>query len=192
MGGYRKPGFLRSLPLTFAVSAVVMGISTASGLSQQSGVTAAGGVDGIATEAVSRSTLKPGSKGNDVTELQATLKLLGFYNGAVDGVYGQTTVNAVYSFQQAAGLDADGIAGPATWGRLFPATPVGVAPPSSLVSRPSPSRAANPAATSPSPITPLQQNLQIQRQFLASKWLCTHGFQPRSQQLKSLLRPATS
>ncbi len=151
MGGYRKPGFLRSLPLTFAVSAAVMGISTAAGLSQQSGVPAAGGVDGIATEAVSRSTLRPGSKGNDVTELQATLKLLGFYNGAVDGVYGQTTVNAVYSFQQAAGLDADGIAGPATWGRLFPATPVAVAPPSSLVSRPSPSRAANPAATSPRP-----------------------------------------
>ncbi|WP_421655247.1 peptidoglycan-binding domain-containing protein [Leptothermofonsia sp. ETS-13] len=151
MRAYLKPGSLRSLTLTFAMSFAVIGISTAAGLSQQSGAPAAGGVDGTATEAVSRSTLKPGSKGNDVTELQATLKLLGFYNGAVDGVYGQTTVNAVYSFQQAAGLDADGIAGPATWGRLFPTTPVAAPPPSSLVSRPSSSKPASAAATSPNP-----------------------------------------
>jgi peptidoglycan hydrolase-like protein with peptidoglycan-binding domain len=67
-----------------------------------------------------RPTLKPGSRGSDVTELQATLKLLGYYGGTVDGVYGQSTVSAVSQFQQAAGLNADGITGPATWNRLFP------------------------------------------------------------------------
>ena len=67
-----------------------------------------------------RPTLKPGSRGSEVTELQATLKLLGYYGGTVDGVYGQSTVSAVSQFQQAAGLNADGITGPATWNRLFP------------------------------------------------------------------------
>ncbi len=74
-------------------------------------------------DAFMRPTLKLGSKGADVTELQATLKLLGYYDGAVDGVYGQSTVTAVAQFQQAAGLSTDGIAGPATWTRLFPPTP---------------------------------------------------------------------
>ncbi|WP_199321983.1 peptidoglycan-binding domain-containing protein [Leptolyngbya sp. FACHB-321] len=67
-----------------------------------------------------RSTLKPGSRGSEVTELQAALKLLGYYSGTVDGVYGQSTVSAVSQFQQAAGLNADGITGSATWNRLFP------------------------------------------------------------------------
>ncbi len=67
-----------------------------------------------------RPTLKPGSRGSDVTELQATLKLLGYYSGTVDGIYGQSTVSAVSQFQQAAGLNADGITGPVTWNRLFP------------------------------------------------------------------------
>ena len=74
------------------------------------------------SEVLTRPTLKPGSRGANVTELQATLKLLGYYGGTVDGVYGQTTVSAVSQFQQAAGLDADGVTGPATWNRLFPAT----------------------------------------------------------------------
>lgn len=72
--------------------------------------------------ALTRPTLKSGSRGVEVTELQATLKLLGFYNGTVDGVYGQGTIAAVSLFQQAAGLTADGVVGPATWNRLFPPT----------------------------------------------------------------------
>ena len=70
-----------------------------------------------------RPTLRSGSQGAAVSELQAALKLLGYYTGVVDGVYNESTVIAVSQFQQAAGLNPDGIVGPGTWERLFPLTP---------------------------------------------------------------------
>lgn len=72
------------------------------------------------TVGINRPSLKAGSQGEVVTELQAALKLLGFYNGTVDGKYGDTTVAAVSSFQQAAGLKPDGVVDTATWRILFP------------------------------------------------------------------------
>ncbi len=65
--------------------------------------------------------LTTGSTGESVSELQATLKLLGFYQGAVDGTYSQPTLEAVAQFQSAAGITADGITGPSTWQKLLPA-----------------------------------------------------------------------
>jgi g-D-glutamyl-meso-diaminopimelate peptidase len=46
--------------------------------------------------------------------LQQALARLGYPVGAVDGVYGPSTEQAVVRFQRAAGLDADGILGPNT------------------------------------------------------------------------------
>ena len=69
---------------------------------------------------ISRPNLKVGSKGEFVSELQAALKLLGFYRGEVDGVYSQNTAKAVFSFQQAAGLSANGVVDGNTWQTLFP------------------------------------------------------------------------
>ncbi|NET32725.1 MAG: peptidoglycan-binding protein, partial [Cyanothece sp. SIO1E1] len=63
-------------------------------------------------------------QGTVVAELQAVLKLLGYYQDAVNGVYQASTATAVSAFQQAAGLAADGIVGPETWGRLLPAAPI--------------------------------------------------------------------
>lgn len=71
---------------------------------------------------INRANLRVGSQGRDVSELQATLKLLGFYAGVVDGSYDQSTAIAVSQFQTAAGLPADGVVGPATWNQLFPPT----------------------------------------------------------------------
>ena len=70
--------------------------------------------------AISRPNLKVGSKGEFVSELQAALKLLGFYQGEVNGVYRQSTANAVFSFQQAAGLSPNGIVDANTWQTLLP------------------------------------------------------------------------
>ncbi len=70
-----------------------------------------------------RPTLQLGSKGVEVSELQAALKLLGFYTDAVDGFYGDTTAQAVAKFQQAAGLNPDGVVGSDTWRNLFPPAP---------------------------------------------------------------------
>jgi peptidoglycan hydrolase-like protein with peptidoglycan-binding domain len=67
-----------------------------------------------------RPLLQMGSEGEAVSELQAALKLLGYYDGEVDGVYRESTATAVAEFQAAAGLSADGIVGSRTWNRLFP------------------------------------------------------------------------
>lgn len=69
---------------------------------------------------VNRPTLKVGSQGDAVNELQAALKIMGYYNGAVDGTYGQTTAAAVSQFKQSAGLAPDGVVDAATWQQLFP------------------------------------------------------------------------
>lgn len=57
---------------------------------------------------------KLGSKGEEVRQIQKKLKELGFYNGAIDGVYGSATKKAVTDFQKNCGITADGIAGPKT------------------------------------------------------------------------------
>lgn len=57
--------------------------------------------------------LKPGMEGQDVQELQTRLNDLG-YTLAIDGVYGETTEQAVIAFQQAKNIDADGIVGQGT------------------------------------------------------------------------------
>ncbi|ARV61891.1 hypothetical protein BZZ01_27625 [Nostocales cyanobacterium HT-58-2] len=75
-------------------------------------------------ESINRPTLQVGSQGERVTELQAALKLLGFYTGTVDGVYNENTAIAVSRFQEAAGLKADGIVDASTWRQLFPGEPV--------------------------------------------------------------------
>ncbi|MBW4555784.1 MAG: peptidoglycan-binding protein [Trichormus sp. ATA11-4-KO1] len=73
---------------------------------------------------ISRPTLKVGSQGERVSELQAALKLLGFYSGTVDGIYNDDTANAVSRFKRAVDLSPDGIVDATTWQRLFPKEPI--------------------------------------------------------------------
>lgn len=61
-----------------------------------------------------------GSKGKEVTRVQARLKELGFYTGPLDGDFGGGTESAVKSFQKAESLTVDGMVGPRTWAALFP------------------------------------------------------------------------
>ena len=71
-----------------------------------------------------RPILRLGNEGEAVAQVQALLKLLGYYTGAVDGLYREDTAAAVSTFQEIAGLDADGIVGPATWTQLLPPVPL--------------------------------------------------------------------
>ena len=64
-------------------------------------------------------TLERDSKGDQVRALQKRLKELGFYNGNVDGSYGESTEVAVMAFQLLNNLTVDGKAGPATQRALY-------------------------------------------------------------------------
>ena len=63
--------------------------------------------------------LRRGSRGSEVTKLQAALNALGYDCGATDGIFGAKTEMAVRAFQQAKGLTVDGIAGRFTQRALY-------------------------------------------------------------------------
>jgi peptidoglycan hydrolase-like protein with peptidoglycan-binding domain len=70
------------------------------------------------------STLREGSRGPDVLQLQFILDFLSqFYNDIPpviqDSVFGRATRNSVIAFQRKVGLTQDGIVGPATWKLLY-------------------------------------------------------------------------
>ncbi len=62
-------------------------------------------------ETTSNSTLKRGSTGERVVKLQSRLAELGYYNGVIDGHFGEGTEEAFKLFQETAGLYVDGLAG---------------------------------------------------------------------------------
>lgn len=72
--------------------------------------------------AFSKSTLKIGSSGNDVKELQGRLSYIGYFKRTIDGRFGYGTFLALKKFQSAFGLKADGIAGAKTKVKLWNAT----------------------------------------------------------------------
>jgi N-acetylmuramoyl-L-alanine amidase len=61
--------------------------------------------------AAAAATCRIGSTGEQVRAIQTRLKNWGYYDGAVDGVYGSQTASAVRLFQKKNGLTVDGVAG---------------------------------------------------------------------------------
>ncbi|MGP1383159.1 MAG: peptidoglycan-binding protein [Thainema sp.] len=144
------------------------------------------GVDGIAgqqTLTALRSTssnpasteppsLNPGLDADQVRRLQEDLASLGYYAGAVDGVYGPQTEAAVREFQAAYELTVDGIAGSNTRATLeqhtetasastpAPITPEFTEPGPAVSTSPSPAVSTAPTFSLPStnvpvPVTPI-------------------------------------
>jgi peptidoglycan hydrolase-like protein with peptidoglycan-binding domain len=68
-------------------------------------------------------TLRFGSRGSVVSEMQLTLGSVGFDPGPADGVFGKMTATAVAAFQSASGLPVNGVVGPATKRALASAAP---------------------------------------------------------------------
>lgn len=64
-------------------------------------------------------TSREGDSGSNVVKLQQALECLGYYDGAIDGVYGEGTVSAVKQFQKKRNMKDDGIAGTSTIRVLF-------------------------------------------------------------------------
>ncbi len=72
----------------------------------------------ITTSVINAQTYSYGSRGDVVKEIQTRLKRWGYYNGAIDGIYGYQTYTAVKNFQRKNGLNPDGVAGPKTLAAL--------------------------------------------------------------------------
>lgn len=62
--------------------------------------------------------LRNGNRGVYVLVLQDALNALGYTTYTLDGIFGNNTRNAVISYQQDNGLQADGVVGCATWTRI--------------------------------------------------------------------------
>ncbi|MBR5868690.1 MAG: peptidoglycan-binding protein [Clostridia bacterium] len=65
-------------------------------------------------------TIRLGARGSDVALLQLGLSRAGYYRGALDGIFGGQTREALMEFQRAEGIGADGIAGEESWRGLVP------------------------------------------------------------------------
>ena len=104
---------IAKIALSFALAALVAG-----GAFFAAERAAAG--EGAAQYAVSQeaAVLRQGSTGSEVRTVQDKLKRWGYYDGAVDGIYGSKTKKAVVYFQKKNGLAADGIVGSKTYAAL--------------------------------------------------------------------------
>src|SRR5690625_3303529 len=73
-------------------------------------------------KAFSPQVIQHGAVGDDVIELQARLKHIGFYTGEINGVFDWRTYWALRHFQYEFGMDIDGMAGAKTKDMLTRAT----------------------------------------------------------------------
>ena len=64
--------------------------------------------------------LRAGDTGSYVLYLQRKLEAKLYPLGALDGIFGTQTTNAVKTFQQENNLTVDGVVGPQTWAKLLP------------------------------------------------------------------------
>lgn len=92
---------------------------------EKGGTAAASGGKTSATEGntttavrIKSSILRPGDNGADVVAMQKLLKAKGYFNGTVDGDYGENTKAAVRAFQKDNELKATGLADKATIRKL--------------------------------------------------------------------------
>ena len=96
----------------------VAGPSTLKKINSSSAVKATSGTSSTTVNTTNDESLKKGSTGNAVKELQQRLKELGYYKSSCDGNFGDVTVSAVKAFQKKNGLTQDGVAGPSTLKKL--------------------------------------------------------------------------
>lgn len=111
---------------------------------------AAGAGNPVVSPGVDSALLQRGDTGPAVTELQQQLRQLGFYFGEISGEFGTRTEDGVRSFQRSAGLEEDGIVGPATQTALRAAlaSPAATVPSTPPASTPPPTSSAPVAAQS--------------------------------------------
>ncbi|MEM9264297.1 MAG: transporter substrate-binding domain-containing protein [Cyanobacteria bacterium P01_F01_bin.13] len=72
----------------------------------------------LSQPALASTPLQLGDQGTTVEQLQIRLRTLGYFDSEINGVYGETTREAIQAFQQDRALPADGIAGAETQRQL--------------------------------------------------------------------------
>ena len=121
-------------------------------------------------------SLKLGSTGTDVTELQNRLTAEGVYAGPVTGYFGPLTQSAVKAYQAKYGIDQLGIVGPATRANLNASaaaqttTTTTTPAPATIPTPATPAPASTPAVTASDTLTPAQvESMQAQLQALQAQ-----------------------
>ena len=135
-------------------------IATALGSSSSGSSSNSSSSNSSSSSASSSSLLKQGTKSEAVRTLQQNLKTLGYYTGSVTGNFGPLTKEAVYSFQRANGLSADGIAGEKTLTAVSSKLKGGSSSGSSNSSSSSSSSGSNSSSSSPSSLLNTSLTLQ--------------------------------
>lgn len=72
-------------------------------------------------QAQSHPVIRYGDRGPAVRLAEVSLLRLGYYHGAIDGIYGPGLLAAAKSFQAHYGFTQDGVLGPLAWDKLSPA-----------------------------------------------------------------------
>src|SRR5580765_3134683 len=114
---------IAGLAVVIALIAAFGGFSSSSAPTVQSNTTpttlpTTTSITTTVTVKVPTTPLQLNDTGPQVKLLQAALKQLNFYTGAVDGSFGPATQSAVQQFQSANGLSPDGVVGPQTLQKL--------------------------------------------------------------------------
>ena len=114
-------------PAQAATAVTAPGGATSAGTTS-AGATSAGGrqapaaviATAVKAQAAScvETPLAPGARGNPVTYLQLLLNFGGYWQGDINGYYGELTKQAVMAVQGTHGLHVDGVMGPAAWWAL--------------------------------------------------------------------------
>ena len=99
-------------------------------------------------------TLQVGDKGDEVRRLQEELARYGYYEGDIDGVYGNQTRRAVEEFQYQHGLSADGMAGRITLTVLYESGQVRLSPSAATPAPSATSRLSVASTDAPATVTP--------------------------------------
>lgn len=94
-------------------------------------------------------TIQMGDNGDRVRELQEKLAEHGYYDGEIDGRFGNQTRRAVEQFQYQHGLSADGIAGRRTLTVLYESSEIRRAPQAEPTAEPTPESQLSVALTPP-------------------------------------------
>ncbi|MGY0003682.1 L,D-transpeptidase family protein [Micromonospora sp. I033] len=108
---HRHPAAHAALGMALLVAGLAVPATPAAAAGPTTGTT-------FTLAATSQPTLRQGSRGAAVTQLQTRLTALRYDVGGVDGIFGPSTHHAVVAFQKVNGLARDGIVGPRTWAAL--------------------------------------------------------------------------